>query len=70
MLSIKEKIIQKLDSFSELELAQLLEFANQLKQRASEDEIWALQAQKAKSEGFIGITESETLLEELLNVES
>jgi hypothetical protein len=70
MLSIKEKIIQKLDSFSELELAQLLEFTNQLKQQASEDESWALQAQKAKTEGFIGIKESETFLEELLNAES
>ena len=33
----------------------------------SEDELLALKAEKAKQEGFIGMTESEALLEELLN---
>jgi ornithine carbamoyltransferase len=68
MLSTKEKIIQKLDSFSESELSQLLEFANQLKQQESEDKFWGLKAQQAKTEGFIGIVESEALLKELLNI--
>ncbi len=34
---------------------------------ALEAEVWGLKAEKAKEEGFIGITESENLLEELLN---
>ena len=32
-----------------------------------EDELLAIKAEKARQEGFIGISESETLLEELLN---
>ena len=32
-----------------------------------EEEIWALKAEKAKKEGLIGVSESEALLEELLN---
>jgi hypothetical protein len=35
MLSIKEKIIQKLDSFSELELAQLLELTENINKKES-----------------------------------
>jgi hypothetical protein len=35
MLSTKEKIIQKLESFSELELSQILKFANQIKKPTS-----------------------------------
>ncbi len=32
-----------------------------------EDELLAIKAEKARQEGFIGISESEALLEELLN---
>lgn len=32
-----------------------------------EDQFWALRAEKAKKEGFIGQEESEALLEDLLN---
>ena len=32
-----------------------------------EDELLAIKAEKARQEGFIGISESETLLEELLD---
>ena len=38
MLSTKEKIIQKLDSFSELELNQLLDLADKIKQKESKED--------------------------------
>jgi hypothetical protein len=69
MLSIKDEIIQKLDSFSELQLSQLLEFADQIQQQTLEDQTWGLKAQQAEQEGFIGTAESELLLEEILNAE-
>jgi antitoxin Phd len=34
-----------------------------------EDELWALKAEKAKEEGFMGTELSENLLEDLLNAE-
>ena len=67
MLSTKEKIIQKLDSFSESELSQLLDFVEQIKQETLEDNSWVVKAKKAREEGFIGIEESELLLKEILN---
>jgi hypothetical protein len=38
MLTTKEKIIQKLDSFSELELAQLLELTETIKKKESQED--------------------------------
>ncbi len=38
MLSTKEKIIQKLDSFSELELAQLLELTENINKKESTED--------------------------------
>lgn len=70
MFSTKDKIIQKLNSCSELELTQILEFTNQIKQQILEDESWGLKAQEAKKEGFIGTAESESLLHEIINAES
>jgi len=38
MLSTKDKIIQKLDSFSELELTQLLELVDRIKEEKSTED--------------------------------